>query len=82
MEGLRHSSSSVYSSSRLARGRGHTHWLGELKTTDSQVFSFRDALTGDQQGQQQQQSSYNIHKNMLLLNKVGNVSCEYDRLNG
>ena len=40
IEELGHNSSSVYSSSRLARGRGHTHWLGELKTTDSQFFSF------------------------------------------
>ena len=35
-EELRHSSSSGYSSSRPARGRGHTHRLGKVKkTTDS-----------------------------------------------
>ena len=47
IEELRYSSSSVYSSSRLARGRGHTHWPGELKTTDSRVYTCINVLTGD-----------------------------------
>ena len=40
IEEMRHSGSSVYSSSRLARGRRHTHWRGELKTTNSRLLLF------------------------------------------
>ena len=62
------SSSCVYSSSsRLARGRGHTHWLGELKTTDSRFFIFRNVLTGDTNSGSSSGTAATLHKKNMIL---------------
>ena len=71
---LRHSSSSVYISSRLAGERGHTRWLGELKTTDSRFYIFRNVLTGDTNngsgGSSSSSTAATLHKkNIILLKK-------------
>ena len=73
----------VSTASAIWQGGGaHTHWLGELKTTDSRFLFLETysqetppvAAAAAQQLHTQQKTLFN--------EKVKNVSCEYDRLNG